>query len=1323
MKRIYLLLLLSITPAIRSNAQKFEWLYANTTNQSLTYDKPKVKTDPWGNTFILGRYNGWMVNGIDSLLSFGGGAASYFLTKLDPAGNWLWSKTFSPTNSSIYDMCIDGNGYVYATIYCNMSITYDDGDTSFVFPNVITLNKIVSFDNNGKVRWGIEHPEGASQAPLASGPSINGFYTAGGNEVCKIDTTGNILWTKSVSTSNFYFTGLESNDNGTLAASGLTVWNGGTFTFDTVSFTIVNPWEDLTVFRMDTSGSVLWAYVMPKLVEGSSTGLQKEMLVNSASEIYVLYRKPDAVLNYVFANDTIFNPYCPTCKYGAVLKLSSNGVPMWASGVVYGNSHLSLVDFILNDNEDIILTGEAASVTYFGNNVFNNNYGSGSYQTFYAAKVLANGNYSWFKSDSRIIGQLVYDTPYGIAKGLNNTYTVMGTRHIGLAPAFQLGCLSDSNPNQGFFAVNISEGTEPVPVVSFELTHSANKIVAKNTTQNASSISWSFGDGQSSLLQEPYHVYADPGVYNLCLSAYNNCGVGNLCREVIVKGLRAIVTNRGSNDGIVTADIFGGGFTQSTTVLLKKSGYADIVPYFVQYVNAGKLQVRLNLIGQPLGEWNVEVTVPGDTVMTLINGFTIEPAMDYFFEIVNKGTTVSRPNRAFPSQFQIHNRTSKDAAGVVVMFRFDTWMSSFINFQFTPVQQISFLNSGYQYLVANGLNTSLAGYSFEDSSYYSNIGAIVIPLIKANSFFELPLFLNSSQPGQSPKLITVSGTWLEPTSLLGSYTPSNNPCFGNYLKRAIEKTFSISVSASQWNNCFPALFDSLRTAAFNQANNPGSGATAFSLPAGIVSILSSIASSGCITGVPSVLTEAQIKTVFKYAMPIIADSAEFSELNLACSEIFSLKQTSGSSEFSDNRPGMGGLCLIPALAGLGVGALGYMAGMAAVIGAGVAGVGIVGGLFICHIITISIDPNAISGPGNNADDIYLKSGVTSSYTISFENADTATAPAQVVIITDTLDADKFDFRSFKFGDVTIGENLKFSFDSPDHTQIQISSLAPVSTDFLRTEAVFDSTSGVIKWIFTTVTPVNYQPITNPLAGFLPPNLNGTEGTGYVSYEVKLKSTLVTGDSINNVAQIFFDENAPITTNNWLNVIDIDKPQSAVNALPPNTNTTSFTVSWGGSDFISGIQYYDIYVSENDQPWQLWIAATDTFQYTFNGVNGSKYEFISLATDRARNEEDPPFDPANNPDAVTTVVLGIEENIQNGTLTVFPNPVKDELTVYGKNLAGTIKVFDVLGQIIYRNEIKHSAASYTLNTSSWKEGIYLVEWQSGTERLVSKCVKN
>ena len=138
----------------------------------------------------------------------------------------------------------------------------------------------------------------------------------------------------------------------------------------------------------------------------------------------------------------------------------------------------------------------------------------------------------------------------------------------------------------------------------------------------------SFGDAVTSTLPEPLHVYAQPGVYNACLTATNNCGNGQHCETIIVQGIRAIVTDHGEVDAVVTADIFGGGFTPNTTVLLKKIGSPDMVPYFTNFIDNGKLQVRLDLTGQTLGLWDVEVTVPGDTVMTLVDGFLVDTQDD-----------------------------------------------------------------------------------------------------------------------------------------------------------------------------------------------------------------------------------------------------------------------------------------------------------------------------------------------------------------------------------------------------------------------------------------------------------------------------------------------------------------------------------------------------------------------------------------------------------------------------------------------------------------------------------------------------------------------
>ncbi|MCB9232988.1 MAG: T9SS type A sorting domain-containing protein [Bacteroidia bacterium] len=45
---------------------------------------------------------------------------------------------------------------------------------------------------------------------------------------------------------------------------------------------------------------------------------------------------------------------------------------------------------------------------------------------------------------------------------------------------------------------------------------------------------WDFGDGATSTLQNPSHGYVFQGVFNVCLKAYNSCGVDQSCQSVVV---------------------------------------------------------------------------------------------------------------------------------------------------------------------------------------------------------------------------------------------------------------------------------------------------------------------------------------------------------------------------------------------------------------------------------------------------------------------------------------------------------------------------------------------------------------------------------------------------------------------------------------------------------------------------------------------------------------------------------------------------------------------------------------------------------------------
>ncbi|HVA50299.1 MAG TPA: DUF4214 domain-containing protein [Pirellulales bacterium] len=96
------------------------------------------------------------------------------------------------------------------------------------------------------------------------------------------------------------------------------------------------------------------------------------------------------------------------------------------------------------------------------------------------------------------------------------------------------------------------------------------------------------------------------------------------------------------------------------------------------------------------------------------------------------------------------------------------------------------------------------------------------------------------------------------------------------------------------------------------------------------------------------------------------------------------------------------------------------------------------------------------------------------------------------------------------------------------------------------------------------------------------------------------------------------------------------PTSSVAALPATETSTSFTVSWSGSDVGGpGIAAYDIYVADDAQELTAFKTDTTATSFTFTGVNGHTYGFASVAIDTAGNRQPTPF----LPQATTFVSVG------------------------------------------------------------------------------------
>jgi RHS repeat-associated protein len=280
------------------------------------------------------------------------------------------------------------------------------------------------------------------------------------------------------------------------------------------------------------------------------------------------------------------------------------------------------------------------------------------------------------------------------------------------------------------------------------------------------------------------------------------------------------------------------------------------------------------------------------------------------------------------------------------------------------------------------------------------------------------------------------------------------------------------------------------------------------------------------------------------------------------------------------------------------------------------------------------EPNTLPGEEKR----YISPDETFHYRIDFWNDPDAEVPTQTAIIRDQLDPDldwdTLNFTNFGFLDWNIdlpgGQTIDTRVDMRPHFELAVD-----------VDATFNPDTGEIEWYFQAVDPITGDlNDVDPFAGFLPPFNEATEyELGWVEFTVDLKADLATGTEVTNQAFVQFDLvnafNPAPKEGPWLNTIDADAPESAVEALPDTSTSENFEVTWAGTDLGSGIATYDIYVSENGGIPTLWLDDSPENAAIYTGTNGSTYAFYSIATDNVGNTEAAP----TAADATTTVLAG------------------------------------------------------------------------------------
>lgn len=231
-------------------------------------------------------------------------------------------------------------------------------------------------------------------------------------------------------------------------------------------------------------------------------------------------------------------------------------------------------------------------------------------------------------------------------------------------------------------------------------------------------------------------------------------------------------------------------------------------------------------------------------------------------------------------------------------------------------------------------------------------------------------------------------------------------------------------------------------------------------------------------------------------------------------------------------------------------------------------------------VVTSWDPNEMCGPQGVGEQHYIAGEQTIGYTIMFENKAEAGDAAYRVRISDILDEEVFDVSTVRFGGTShdgVGYNWKMSREG-----------------------------NKLSWDIEGIE--------------LPPNVNAPEGEGFVTFTVNLKPGLADGTIISNKAEIIFDKNYPIETNEYTNTLDLTAPVTTMSEANYDTANELIAINCNSYDAASGVDSYQLFVSKDGGDYSCAGQFPDKVFYSVPAGDGATYSFYVLAIDRVGNAE-------------------------------------------------------------------------------------------------------
>ena len=261
-----------------------------------------------------------------------------------------------------------------------------------------------------------------------------------------------------------------------------------------------------------------------------------------------------------------------------------------------------------------------------------------------------------------------------------------------------------------------------------------------------------------------------------------------------------------------------------------------------------------------------------------------------------------------------------------------------------------------------------------------------------------------------------------------------------------------------------------------------------------------------------------------------------------------------------------------------------------------------------------VDPNEITGYSATSGSKAIGEHISQlPYIIEFENDSLlAMGLAHIIVVRDTLDGQVLDLESFNASSITIGESTipvsGQQFVRTVDMRPNVDVLAQVQLEYR-----IDTGFAVATWTFTSIDPMTLLPTTADTLGFL-----SIGGTGEVDFTINRLSSLADSATIPNRAWIVFDNEEPIATSTWVNIVDNTPPRSSIDSLVFRNDSVAVSIS--ATDNLSGVWRYNVY-GQVDNNWlplamnlpadTIAVIAADTSLYS---------AFRTIAIDSAGNVE-------------------------------------------------------------------------------------------------------